>query len=140
MNFWYYFVNALENLEPYEYRQHKIDYYAPILLEFLQICVTLLKYPDDVDDLQADQLDDLERDRHFVGESVEDCCRLLGANDVLNRVSSTQLILDLYEMYCNISNFIILYIFVKDWTTNPERSPIFQIIAPTRSNKKLAWN
>lgn len=92
LNFWYHFVTSLETLEPYEYRQDRIDYYTAILLKFLQICVNLLKYPEDLEELQIDQVEDIERDRHYVGESVEDCCRLLGGDIVLNNVS--------YSYYC----------------------------------------
>ena len=64
----------------------RIDHYQPYLLRLLQICVTLLKYPADVEDLRQDQIDDMERDRFYVADTVEDCCRLLGGNEVLRNL------------------------------------------------------
>jgi len=64
----------------------QIDHYQPYLLRLLQICVTFLKYPSNIDDLRQDQIEDYERDRFYVGDTVEDCCRLLGGNEILRNL------------------------------------------------------
>lgn len=83
LHFWYRFVIGLEELEPFEYRQIKIDSFAPQLTRLLAICIHLLKYPVGVEDLSPDRLDDLEGIRLYFADTIEDCCRLLGGEVVL---------------------------------------------------------
>ena len=60
-----------------------IDQYASQLLRLLSICSSLLCYPADIDTLTEDRVEDINRERYFVAETVEDCCRLLGGHAVL---------------------------------------------------------
>lgn len=91
LNFWYHFVNTLEGLEPYEFRQTKIDYYTPILLRLIQVCVSLIKYPIDIEDLQSDQAEEIDKYRFYTSDTIEDCCRLLGGDVLLKNVSDFSL-------------------------------------------------
>jgi transportin-3 len=87
--FWYRMVMDLEGIDPYDWRQELIDLYTPHLLELIDICAMhLMKYPDDVDDLPSDRMDDLHQKRFYVAETVEDCCRLLGGQVVLQRIGN----------------------------------------------------
>ena len=88
LHFWYRFVIGLEELEPFEYRQIKIDSFAEQLTRLLSICTNLLKYPEGVEDLSADRLDDIEVNRSYFADTVDDCCRLLGGDAVLRNVGS----------------------------------------------------
>ena len=83
LHFWYRFVMGLEDLEPFEYRQIKIDSFAPQLTRLLAICMHLLRYPVGVEDLSPDRLDDIEGIRLYFADTIEDCCRLLGGSTVL---------------------------------------------------------
>jgi len=86
LNFWFRFVHELEIYSGNNLRlqQAKIDHYLPVLVSLVQVCVAnLLLYPSDIDDLRPDQLDDVERDRLYVADTIEDCCRLLGGHEVL---------------------------------------------------------
>jgi transportin-3 len=83
LHFWYRFVMGLEELEPFEYRQIKIDSFAPQLMRLLSICTNLLRYPVGVEDLSADRLDDIEGNRSYFSDTIDDCCRLLGGDAVL---------------------------------------------------------
>ena len=83
LHFWYRFVIGLEELEPFEFRQIKIDYFAPQLMRLLNICTRLLCYPQGVEDLSLDRLDDIEGIRLYFADTIEDCCRLLGGEAVL---------------------------------------------------------
>lgn len=88
LHFWYRMVMDLEAIEPYDWRQELIDYYTPHLLNLVNACVTsLMRYPSDIDDLPEDQIDDLNRHRFYVAETVEDCCRLLGGHVLLQRMN-----------------------------------------------------
>mmetsp|Transcript_5376 Transcript_5376/g.15682 ORF Transcript_5376/g.15682 Transcript_5376/m.15682 type:complete len:1111 (-) Transcript_5376:959-4291(-) len=86
LHFWYKFVSWLESLEPLEYRYHMIDHYTPQLLRLLSTCTLLLRYPVDIDSLPDDRVDDVQRDRYYVSDVIEDCCRLLGGHVVLRNV------------------------------------------------------
>jgi transportin-3 len=80
-------VIDLESVEPYEYRQDLVDRYTPHLLQLIDICTrSLLRYPPNFDDLSDDRLDDVLRDRFYVSETLEDCCRLLGGHVVLKQL------------------------------------------------------
>jgi len=87
LHFWYRMVLDLESVEPYEYRQDLVDRYTPHLLQLIDICTrSLLRYPSNFLELADDQLDDVRRDRFFVSETLEDCCRLLGGQGVLKQL------------------------------------------------------
>lgn len=87
LHFWYRMVLDLESIEPYEFRQDLIDSYTPYLLQLIDLCSTnLMKYPSDVSDLSENELDDVYRNRFYVSETVEDCCRLVGGHIVLDRL------------------------------------------------------
>ena len=89
LNFWYRFVIGLEELEPFEYRQMKIDSFAPQLMRLLSISTRLLRYPVGVEDLSQDRLDDVEGVRCYFADTIEDCCRLLGGAVVLQAVGES---------------------------------------------------
>jgi transportin-3 len=90
LHFWYRLAADLEVLEPYEWRQELVDAYTPHLLELLDVCVSsLMRYPAEEPPallMSDDRLDDLNRHRFYVSETVEDCCRLLGGNVVTRRL------------------------------------------------------
>ena len=88
LHFWYRFVSWLEDLEPYEFRDHKINDFSDQLLRLLSICTSLMRYPPDIDSLSEDRVDDIHRDRFYVADSVEDCCRLMGGHVVLQNVGN----------------------------------------------------
>jgi transportin-3 len=89
LHFWYRMVLDLEAVEPYEYRQDLVDRYTPHLLKLIDICtVSLMRYPPNFDDLAEDRVDDIIRDRLYLSETVEDCCRLLGGHIVLQQLGN----------------------------------------------------
>lgn len=89
LHFWYRMVLDLESMEPYDLRQELVDRYTVQLLQLIDICTSsLMRYPPNIDDLSEDRVDDLHRDRFYVSETVEDCCRLLGGQAVLQRLGS----------------------------------------------------
>jgi len=83
LHFWYRFVSWLESLEPYEYRQYQIDRYTPQLTRLVIICTNLMRYPDDIESLMDDRIDDIQKHRDHVADTLEDSCRLLGGDLVL---------------------------------------------------------
>ena len=89
LHFWYRMVLDLEAIDPFDWRQELIDVYTPHLLQLIDVCVgNLMRYPDDVGDLAQDKVDDIQRHRFYVSETLEDCCRLLGGHMVLQRIGA----------------------------------------------------
>mmetsp|Transcript_21609 Transcript_21609/g.44535 ORF Transcript_21609/g.44535 Transcript_21609/m.44535 type:complete len:1079 (-) Transcript_21609:1083-4319(-) len=88
LHFWYRFVSWLEDLEPYEFRDHKTNDFANQLMRLLSICTSLMRYPPDIDSLTEDRVEDIHRERYYVSDTVEDCCRLLGGHIVLQSLGS----------------------------------------------------
>jgi transportin-3 len=89
LHFWYRFVSEMESLDPYEWRQTVIDTYAPYLLQLIKACAScLMRYPEDYDEMAEDIVADLQRHRHYVEETIEDCCRLMGEQGPLQQINS----------------------------------------------------
>lgn len=89
LHFWYRMVLDLESVEPYDVRQELVDRYTLHLLQLIDTCTSsLMRYPQNIDDLSEDRVDDVHRDRFYVSETVEDCCRLLGGQVVLQRLGN----------------------------------------------------
>jgi len=86
LHFWYRFVTCLEDIEPYEYRQLQIDNFTPQIIRLVSTCTHLLKYPADIDSLAEDRIDDINKNRFYVNDTLGDCCRLLGGDLVLKNV------------------------------------------------------
>jgi transportin-3 len=84
--FWYKFVAGLEDIYDYRVRQELVDNHAPYLLQLLDKCLLHLQYPSDIDTLSDDVVDDLHRERFNIGETIEDLCRLLGGQVILERL------------------------------------------------------
>lgn len=88
LHFWYKFVMGLEDLEPFEYRQIKIDTFASQLVRLLAIFTNLLRFPVGVEDLSSDRVDDIEGIRLYFADTLEDCCRLLGGEAMLQTLGA----------------------------------------------------
>jgi transportin-3 len=85
--FWYRLVSEMESIEPYDWRQTVVDTYSPLLIQLIQICISsLMRYPDDFDEIAEDIVEDLQRHRMYVEETIEDCCRLMGERVPLQQV------------------------------------------------------
>lgn len=89
LHFWYRLVLDLDATEPYEFRQVLIDRYSPFLLQLIDTCATnLMKYPPDISEISDDRVEDINRDRFYVTETVDDCCSLLGGQLVMQRLGN----------------------------------------------------
>ena len=89
LHFWFRMVVDMEAVEPYDFRQDLVDHYTPYLLQLIDICATnLMKFPEDLEDAPEDQIDDVNRDRFYVSETIEDCCRLMGGHHILERLGN----------------------------------------------------
>lgn len=86
--FWYRFVSWLEDIEPYEYRQLQIDNFQSQIIKLVSTCINLLRLPEDIDSLPDDRVDDIHKNRFYVADTLEDCCRLMGGDIVLKNVGT----------------------------------------------------
>lgn len=84
-NFWYRFVMELEQVDDYRKRQDQVDLYTPHLLKLLDVCLVHLEYPHD-EELSEEMIDDFHKERFYLAETMEDCCRLMGGNIILERI------------------------------------------------------
>jgi len=88
LHFWYRFAGELEDVKCLRTRQELVDSYSPHLLQLLDVLLKHLQYPQNLEELSVDRTDDLHRDRYYIGDTLEDCCRLLGGHVVLQRIGS----------------------------------------------------
>jgi transportin-3 len=88
LHFWFRFAGELENIASLRRRQELVDSYTPHLLQLLDGLLKHLQYPQHLQELSADRTDDFHRDRYYIGDTLEDCCRLLGGHTVLLRIGS----------------------------------------------------
>jgi transportin-3 len=89
LHFWYWLVMDSEGIEPYDWRQELVDAYTPHPLQLIDVCATILmRFPADIEDAPKDRVDEVKRHRFNVGETIEDCCRLLGGQHVLHRIGT----------------------------------------------------
>ncbi|GMI24012.1 hypothetical protein TeGR_g12999, partial [Tetraparma gracilis] len=59
------------------------------LIELIDICCGLMEYPAWVNEgLDQEEADELKKHRFFVGDTIEDCCRLLGCDAVLAQIGA----------------------------------------------------
>ncbi|KAI9480494.1 MAG: armadillo-type protein [Benjaminiella poitrasii] len=77
--FWYELTNMLET-ETYSHQKpHFVAYYDRLV----DIMLGHLQYPDDEGTMTAEERDDFRDFRHKMGDTLKDCCRLLGSQACL---------------------------------------------------------
>ena len=86
--FWCRFVSCLEDMEPYEYRQLQIDNFSRQIMKLVTTCTSLLRLPEDIDSLPDDRIDDIHKNRFYVSDTLEDCCRLMGDDVILKNIGT----------------------------------------------------
>eukprot|EP00752_Nemacystus_decipiens_P010447 g9307.t1 len=84
--FWYRFCRNLESLQPPELRTARCGMFGPCLVGLIGVLVLLMRYPEDVDELSHDEVDDLKRHRYDVSDVLRDVCRILGGVECLRQV------------------------------------------------------
>jgi len=85
MNFWYMFVAEIERLEPYEFRQDKIDGFSRIFTDLVGVCCRLLVVEEGVEE-DGDFEDEQRQNRIYTADTIEDTCRLIGGSEVLQQI------------------------------------------------------
>ncbi|CEH14085.1 Nuclear transport regulator [Ceraceosorus bombacis] len=63
----------------------EIKPFLEIFENLLSIVIKLLRWPDDVDTASSSSVADHRDFRHFVGDTLKDCCYVLGATECLGR-------------------------------------------------------
>lgn len=85
-NFWYKLAHSLEiksDLKPH---------FVPIYSSLLDIFINHLKFPTDQYSISAQEYDDFRSFRHYIGDTLKDCCTVIGSSYCLSK--SYSLILD----------------------------------------------
>jgi transportin-3 len=89
LNFWYRLSRGLREVREDPANQPLLDIYSRLVATIIRH----LHYPDDADSLQGQERDDFRNFRHTIGDTLKDCCSVLGAVACLTRsyeiISST---------------------------------------------------
>eukprot|EP00903_Cladosiphon_okamuranus_P011653 g10961.t1 len=84
--FWYRFCRNLETLEPPELRKARFSMFGQCLVGLIGVLAVLMRFPEDVDELSRNEMDDLKRHRYDVADVLRDVCRILGGVECLRQV------------------------------------------------------
>lgn len=82
--FWYLLATDLGKIS----ERHQDPTMAPMLdvyKRLLDIIVKHLRFPDNLDTLTGQERDDLRSFRHYMGDTLKDCCHVLGSQPCLAR-------------------------------------------------------
>ncbi|RCH81760.1 Nuclear import receptor, partial [Rhizopus stolonifer] len=77
--FWYELTNALQT-DTYSASIPSFAHYYDALVDFM---IVHLRYPEDLDSMTAEERDDFRDFRHKMGDTLKDCCRILGPQSCL---------------------------------------------------------
>jgi len=80
-SFWYKLSKGLQKAPDNPANQPFIDIYTTLV----DIIFGHLKYPEDLASLTAQERDDFREFRHNIGDTLKDCCAVLGVNACLKR-------------------------------------------------------
>ncbi|TIB18686.1 hypothetical protein E3P92_00427 [Wallemia ichthyophaga] len=78
-NFWYKLAHSLDiksDLKPH---------FVPIYSSLLDIFINHLKFPLDESTITAQEYDDFRSFRHYIGDTLKDCCTVIGSSYCLSR-------------------------------------------------------
>ena len=76
----------LESLEPAELRDARYAMFSQCVVDLVGVLLSLMRYPEDIDQLSADEVDDLKRHRYDVADALRDVGRILGSVPCLRQV------------------------------------------------------
>ncbi|KAI8336541.1 armadillo-type protein [Chlamydoabsidia padenii] len=71
--FWYELTNTLTT----PHYRHAIPLFQNCFDQLVEIIITHLHYPEDINDWSAEERDDFRSFRHEMGDTLKDCCRIL---------------------------------------------------------------
>lgn len=79
--FWYLLSGALSHARGHP----EAERFYPLYERLLEIIIRHLRFPDDLDTLTGQERDDFRSFRHFMGDTLKDCCHVLGSRQCLSR-------------------------------------------------------
>ncbi|SJX61756.1 related to MTR10-involved in nuclear protein import [Sporisorium reilianum f. sp. reilianum] len=79
--FWYLLSGALSHA----YGHPEAERFYPLYERLLEVIIRHLRFPDDPDALTGQERDDFRSFRHFMGDTLKDCCHVLGSRQCLSR-------------------------------------------------------
>ncbi|TKY86824.1 hypothetical protein EX895_004465 [Sporisorium graminicola] len=79
--FWYLLSGALSHA----YGQPEAERFHSLYERLLEVIIRHLRFPDDPDALTGQERDDFRSFRHFMGDTLKDCCHVLGSRQCLSR-------------------------------------------------------
>ena len=79
--FWYLLSGALSHA----YGRPEAERFYPLYERLLEVIIRHLRFPDDPDALTGQERDDFRSFRHVMGDTLKDCCHVLGSRQCLLR-------------------------------------------------------
>lgn len=79
--FWYLLSGPLGHA----YGQPEAQRFYPVYERLLEVIIRQLRFPDDPDVLTGQERDDFRSFRHFMGDTLKDCCHVLGSRQCLSK-------------------------------------------------------
>lgn len=79
--FWYLLSGPLG----YAYGEPEAERFYPVYERLLEVIIRHLRFPDDPDALTGQERDDFRSFRHFMGDTLKDCCHVLGSRQCLSK-------------------------------------------------------
>lgn len=82
--FWYLLSGALSYARD-QSGSAEIAHFYPLYERLLEVIIRHLRFPDDPEALTGQERDDFRSFRHFMGDTLKDCCHVLGSRQCLSR-------------------------------------------------------
>ncbi|GAB5592901.1 Nuclear import receptor [Umbelopsis nana] len=80
-NFWFELANALTTETYCRYQPHFVRYFD----QLVDVMIKHLQYPEDSSDFTSQDRDEFRQFRHHMGDTLKDCCRIVGSHRCLSK-------------------------------------------------------
>ncbi|CAO3658469.1 unnamed protein product [Umbelopsis ramanniana] len=80
-NFWFELANSLTSETYRQYQPHFVRYFD----QLVDVMIKHLQYPEDSSDFTSEDRDEFRQFRHHMGDTLKDCCRIVGSHRCLSK-------------------------------------------------------
>jgi transportin-3 len=80
-NFWFELTNSLTSETYRQYQPHFVRYFD----QLVDVMIKHLQYPEDSSDFTSQDRDEFRQFRHHMGDTLKDCCRIVGSHRCLSK-------------------------------------------------------
>ncbi|KAJ2957823.1 hypothetical protein NQZ79_g6514 [Umbelopsis isabellina] len=80
-NFWFELANTLQSETYRQNQQHFVRYFD----QLVDVMIKHLQYPEDSHEFTSQERDEFRQFRHHMGDTLKDCCRIVGSHRCLSK-------------------------------------------------------